>query len=119
MVRDAREHESDDRNRRELIELQNQADSLAYQTEKTLRELGDKVPGQERTNIENKVRELRETIQRDDATLIKRQTEDLQNAFHALSQQLYAQETQVGTNEHDPASPSDEGEVVEGQFREA
>ncbi len=92
MVRDAREHESDDRNRRELIELRNQADSLAYQTEKTLRELGDKVPGQERTNIENKVRELRETIQRDDATLIKRQTEDLQNAFHALSQQLYAQE---------------------------
>ncbi len=119
MVRDAREHESDDRNRRELIELQNQADSLAYQTEKTLRELGDKVPGHERTNIENKVRELRETIQRDDATLIKRQTEDLQNAFHALSQQLYAQDTQVGTNGHDPASPSDEGEVVEGQFREA
>jgi molecular chaperone DnaK len=120
MVQNARENESEDRNRRELIEARNHADSIAYQTEKTLRELGDKIPADERTNIENKIRELRETVQHDDTALIKRQTEDLQNAFHAISQQLYAQQAQSGTNGNGYASggSSDEGEVVEGQFRE-
>ena len=119
LVRDAREHESDDRQRRELVEARNQADSMAYQTENTLRDLGDKVPYNERTNIENKVRELREIVQGDDASLIKRRTEELQNAFHALSQQMDAQQTQAGSNGHGSADTSEDGEVVEGQFREA
>ena len=121
MVEDARDHESDDRKRRELIEAQNTADSLAYQTEKTLGELGDKVPVDERQKIETKITELRETIKSDEIESIRRDTEDLQNAFHALSQQLYAQQQpEPGSNGHEPQSPHDEGEdeVVEGEFRE-
>jgi molecular chaperone DnaK len=123
MVEDARDHESDDRKRRELIEARNTADSLAYQTEKTLGELGDKVPADERQKIETKITELRETIKRDEIESIRRDTEDLQNAFHALSQQLYAQQQpEPGSNGHEPQSPHDEGEaedeVVEGEFRE-
>jgi len=128
MVNEAREHEAEDRKRRELIEARNMGDSLAYQTEKTLRELGDKVPADERQNIESKIAELREALKGDDIEQIKRLSEGLQNAFHALSQQLYAQQaTEATPGGYAPGSsgnghggqPDDEGEVVEGEFREA
>ena len=122
MVEDARDHESDDRKRRELIEARNTADSLAYQTEKTLRELGDKIPANERQNIETKITELRELIKSENVESIRKETEELQNAFHALSQQMYAQQQpEPGSNGHDPQSHQDEegeDEVVEGEFRE-
>lgn len=120
MIRDAREHEMEDRRRRELVEARNNADNLAYQTEKTLRELGEKVSPHERERIENKIKDLREAIKGDDSDRIRRLTEDLQNAFHALSQQLYAQQTQAqtGGNGHGSTAPEGEGEVVEGEFRE-
>jgi len=122
MVSEARDHESEDRKRRELIEARNNADSLAYQTEKTLQDLGDKIPAEERQNIESKISELRETIKGDNIDSIRQQTEDLQNAFHAISQQMYTQQQQAepGSNGHGPQSHDDEGEdeVVEGEFRE-
>lgn len=122
MVQDAREHESEDKKRRELIEARNNADNLAYQTEKTLNDLGDKVPLEERQNIESKISELRETIKTDNVDSIRTQTEQLQNAFHAISQQMYAQQQQAepGNNGHDPQAHQDEGEedIVEGEFRE-
>jgi molecular chaperone DnaK len=122
-VRESRENEAEDRKRRELVEARNQADSLAYQTEKTLRDLGDRVPAGERTNIENKLNALRESIQGDDLSSIRQQTDDLQNAFHALSQQLYAQQPEGPTQGPDGGgqgqSPEGDDEVVEGEFREA
>jgi molecular chaperone DnaK len=128
-VREAREHEAEDRKRRELVETRNTADSLAYQTEKALSDLGDKVPSSERQNIERKIGDLREAIKGEDDSRIRRLTEELQNAFHALSQQMYAQAAQPGNtaqggNGHDPStghktSPQDDGEVIEGEFREA
>jgi molecular chaperone DnaK len=125
MVAQAREHESEDKALRELVEARNQADGLAYQTEKTLDELGDKVPAGERESIQGKITELREAAEGEDAAAIKRLSEELQNAFHALTQQLYAQ-GQAGEaapngngNGRGPASGEDEGEVVEGEFHEA
>jgi molecular chaperone DnaK len=126
MVKEAREHEGEDRQRRELVEARNTADTLAYQTEKTLKELGDKVPASERATIETKVKDLRASLESDDQSKIKRQSEDLQNAFHALSQQLYASQAApngASANGHSPNGnghkSADEGEVVEGEFREA
>ena len=125
MVKEAREHEGEDRKRRELVEARNAGDGLAYQTEKTLKELGDKVPGSERANIEAKVKDLRQSLEGEDHSTIKRLSEELQNAFHALSQQLYAAEqaTQQQPNGASPTEaghkPDEEGEVVEGEFREA
>jgi molecular chaperone DnaK len=123
MVRTARENEAEDRRRRELVEARNTSDTLAYQTEKTLRDLGERVPAGERQNIDNKIRELREAIKGEDTNQIRRLTEDLQNAFHAISQQMYAQQQQQPHGQagdgHGPAGPEDEGEVVEGEFREA
>jgi len=80
------------------------------------------VPANERSNIESKLSGLRGALKGSDTNSIKHQIDDLQNAFHALSQQLYAQESQPGNgngNGHGPHGPSDEGEVVEGEFREA
>jgi molecular chaperone DnaK len=123
MVRTARENEAEDRRRRELVEARNNADTLAYQTEKTLRDLGDKVPAGERENIENKVKDLREAIKGEDTSRIRQLTEELQNAFHAISQQMYAQQQQQETGQpgdgRESEGPEDEGEVVEGEFREA
>ncbi len=122
MVSEAREHESEDRKHRELVEARNMADSLAYQTEKTLRELGDKVPANERQTIEEKINAVRQSIKGDDTNNIKRLQDELQNAFHALSQQLYAQQQQTGQqpggNGQGPRTDG-EGDVVEGEFREA
>jgi len=121
-VKEGREHEAEDRRQRELIEARNHGDQMIYQTEKTLRDLGDKVPANERSNIESKLSSLREALKGSDTNSIKHQIDDLQNAFHALSQQLYAQQSQPGNgngNGHGPHGPSDEGEVVEGEFREA
>ena len=126
MVSEARSHEADDRKRRELVEVRNTADSLAYQTEKTLNELGAKVPADERQKIQGTINRLREAVKGEDTDSIKRISEELQNAFHALSQQLYAQQTAQsggaprGSNgkERGP-SGEDEGEILEGEFREA
>jgi len=135
MVQEAREHESEDRNRKELIESRNTADNLAYQTEKTLQQLGEKVPESERKNIQEKINSLREVIKGENTPEIKRHIEDVQNAFHALSQQLYADQQSAGEQSSDaytggnghnghgqapsPGGDADQGEVVEGEFREA
>jgi len=133
MIKQARENEAEDRKRRELIEARNMADSLAYQTEKTLGELGDKIPENERQDIQAKIASLHEAIKGEDAEQIKQLSDDVQNAFHALSQQLYAQqqtaggspgESMPGGNGHGPAagsgSPSSEDEeVIEGEFHDA
>jgi molecular chaperone DnaK len=130
MVAEARDHEAEDRKRRELVEARNTADGLAYQTEKTLKELGEKVPAADRSNIEAKVKELRTAIEGDDEEKIKNLSDDLQNAFHALSQQLYAQQQPgptASSNGHNGPSTNGaghkpgeaEGEVIEGEFTEA
>jgi molecular chaperone DnaK len=125
MVQQARENEAEDRRRRELIEARNAADSLAYNSEKNLRDLGDKVPVGERDHIQSKINSLREAMQSDDPARIKRETDELQTMFHALSQQLYAQQSapQGGPNGQPDMGGQrpgeDEGDVVEGEFREA
>jgi molecular chaperone DnaK len=129
-VREAREHEADDKHQRELIQARNTADSLVYQTEKTLRELQDKVPASDRQNIESKLSQLREAMKGNDINRINNLTNDLQNAFYALSQQLYATQSsaQPGNgnsdspssngNGHKPRNPDEEGEILEGEYRE-
>lgn len=125
-VREAREHEAEDQHHREMIEARNTGDNLVYQTEKTLRDLNGKVSPSDKQAIQGKINDLREALPGADIARIRRLTEDLQNAFFALSQQLYAQQGQPnpsagGGNGHRPPQPptDDEGEVVEGEFHEA
>jgi len=118
-VREARENETDDRRQRELIEARNHADTMAYQTEKMLRELGDKVPASERQNIEAQVNALRELIKGSDIETIRSKSEELNSALHALSQQLYAQQSGGAAPDTGESKPDGEGEVYEGEFHEA
>ena len=117
MVQESRAHEAEDKKRRELIEAKNTADNLAYQLEKTLRELGDKVPANERAGIEAKINDLTQAAQTDDVNKIKKTTDDAQNAFHALSQQLYAQGQPQGQAEGSGPStpPPSDGDVIDGE----
>ena len=103
----------------EVIEVKNHADNLAYQIEKSLRDLGDKVPSAERSSIEAKVNELKQAAQGEDVDQIKKLTEELQNTFHALSQQLYAQGQQQGQPQPEGGSsgPQD-GDVIDGEVKE-
>jgi molecular chaperone DnaK len=119
MVQEARQHEAEDRKRRELIDARNTADSLVYQTEKALRDLGDKVPAAERSTIEDKINTLKQVAQGDDINRIKQASEEVQQAFHALSQQLYAQGQPQPEAPGGPSTPPQGGDdVIEGEVRE-
>lgn len=122
MVKAAREHEADDKRLRELVEARNQADQLIYTVEKTMKELGDKVPASDKTQIESVVEQLRSAKDGDDINQIKSLTEQLQQASYALSQQMYQQQAPQGeaegfTNGQTGGAESDE-DVVEGEFQE-
>jgi len=120
MVNEARSHEAEDKKRRELIDAKNTADSLVYQTEKALRDLGDKVPSAERGEIENKINDLKSAAQGDDLTLINKSAEAVQQTFHALSQQLYAQGQPQPEAAGGPSTPSgsSDDDVIEGEVKE-
>jgi len=119
MVQEARSHEAEDKKRRELIDAKNTADSLVYQTEKALRDLGDKVPSAERGEIENKINDLKTAAQGDDISRIQQASEAVQQAFHALSQQLYAQGQPQPEAPGGPSTPpSGDDDVIEGEVKE-
>lgn len=118
MVQEARQNEAADKKRREVIEVKNNADNLAYQIEKSLRELGDKVPAAERGSIETKVNELKQAAQGEDIDNIKKLTEELQNTFHALSQQMYAQGQPQAQPEGGQQSAPQDGDVIDGEVKE-
>jgi len=130
-VEEAKRYEADDKKRRELIDARNNADSLIYQTEKALNELGEKVPSSDRGNIESKVNDLKQAVQSDDLGRIKKASEELQNVFYALSQQLYAQGQtppgagpqgfagqQPGETGNEPPPGGPEGDVIDGQAKD-
>ncbi|HHS97483.1 MAG TPA: molecular chaperone DnaK [Chloroflexi bacterium] len=122
LVQEAKRHEAEDRQRKELVEARNTADQLIYQTEKFLRELGDKVPASDRSRIEQTISDLKEAMKGDDIARIRRLIEDLRNASMALGQQMYAQQQQAAggpTPGPGPEGPSSGGEdVIEGEFEE-
>ncbi|TRZ72979.1 MAG: molecular chaperone DnaK [Actinobacteria bacterium] len=89
MVKDAEEHAEEDKARREEAEIRNNADSLVYQTEKVLREQGEKVTEEERTAVEGPMAELKTLLQGSDNAAIKVATEKLMTASQAFGQKLY------------------------------
>jgi molecular chaperone DnaK len=90
MVHEAESHASEDAAKREEIELRNQADSLVYTTEKTLKEHGDSLDTGEKSAIEEAISKLNETLKEGDAEAIKRDMEALQTASYKLAEKMYA-----------------------------
>jgi len=90
-IKDAEKYAEEDRKRKELIEARNHGDSMIYQTEKTLRELGDKIDPADKSIIEAELNNLKEVMKGNDAAAIKAATEKLSQAFYSVSQKLYQQ----------------------------
>jgi len=121
MVQESRQHEAEDKKRREVIDARNTADTLVYQTEKALRELGSKVSGTDAQDIQSKVDELKAAAQGEDVNRIKQASEKVEQAFHALSQQLYAQGQPQPEPQGGPSGQggsNHDGDVIEGEVKE-
>ena len=116
MTREAESHAEDDKKKREVVDLKNQADQLIYSTEKTLKEHGDKVSAQTRGNIENAVNNLKEAIKGENADAIKKAIENLGTAGQELGKVLYEeaakkQAASAPTGGASQAAPHPEEEV--------
>ena len=117
MVKDAEAHAAEDQGKRELIDARNQADSLAYSVEKTVNENRDRLPATDVHAIEGAIATLREAVKGDDINAVRRASEALEKASHALAEQLYktqssGQSTSGGTGSHGHDDVR-EGEVVD------
>ncbi len=100
LVKDAEAHSEEDKKQREVIDFKNQADSLLYQTEKTLKDLGDKIPAEAKSKIETAQGRLREAAKGNDINEIKSSMEELNQIFQKISTELYQQTSrdQAGGN---------------------
>jgi molecular chaperone DnaK len=107
MVREAEQNRANDERRADVAKVRNEADSLIYQTEKSLMTLGDKVNTTDRAQVENLMNDLHEAINREDINAIRNGIQNLESASHALSQQVYANQ-----------NPNNPDNVVEGQYTE-
>jgi len=126
MRRDAEAHAEEDQKRRELIEARNTADNAIYTSEKTLKDLGEKVSEQHKAAVEDQIATLRRLREEDDAEAINKAIEDLMKTLQEIGQAAYAQEqaqaqqapqddgTGQGTSHAD-----DQGDVIDGEFTEA
>jgi len=112
MRREAEQYAEEDRKRLERVEVRNEADQLVYSVEKSLRELGDKVPQGKRAEIEEKVRRLKESLSRDaEVAELRRGIEELRQASFDLAQQVYQQaQAQAQTQTQAPGGDGDKGE---------
>lgn len=117
MVREAEINAEEDHRRHEEIETKNHADSIAYTTEKTLREIGDRLPPELRSEAEGKVAAVRSAIQSGDTYQVKRTVEELEATMQRVGQEVYSY---AGAGAHPDSEPhGDDGSgTVEGEFRE-
>lgn len=96
LVKDAEMHAGEDQKKKELIEARNKADSLIYQTEKSLKEFGDKVDSETKSKIESSVADLKKAMESDDTERINQVCDELTQASHKLAEAMYQQTTQEG-----------------------
>ena len=132
MQREAEAHAEEDKKAKEAIEIKNNADMLAYQSEKQLKELGDKISGDKKKQVEDAIAAVRDAINRNDTDAMKRTYDDLQNKFQEVSAELYKQasaqpgprpgpagpeaQPRGGTEEGAGPAKRGEGDVVDAEF---
>jgi molecular chaperone DnaK len=131
MQREAESHAEEDKKAKEAIEIKNNADMLAYQSEKQLKELGDKISGDKKKQVEDAIAAVRDAINRNDVDAMKRTYDDLQNKFQEVSADLYKQasaqagprpgpqpgpEAQQRSGAEEGAAKRGDGDVVDAEF---
>jgi molecular chaperone DnaK len=115
MVKDAESHAAEDRRLRELAEARNNGDNAAYQAEKQLADLGDKVDAGSKEEIERAIKDVRDALGSEDPEEIKRKTEALQQAFHTVSEQVYQAAAQAQATAGNGASADGAGQPAEAE----
>jgi molecular chaperone DnaK len=121
MIRDAEAHAAEDRRRREEADVRNNADTLVYQTEKLLREQGDKITGEEKSRVEEGLKALKDALAGSDVEAIRRATETLMTASQGFAQRLYQQAAQAagdgaGSGTGGGARTSSDDEIVDAEI---
>ena len=122
MVADAEAHAEEDKKFRELVEVRNRADALVHSVEKSLKDLGDKVSGEERAKVESALAELRTALKGDDQSAIEKKSEALASAAAGIAQQAYGAAGAAGAAGEGAASagasaPGGEN-VVDAEFED-
>ncbi|MFO7832016.1 MAG: molecular chaperone DnaK [Desulfuromonadaceae bacterium] len=120
MVKDAEMHESEDKKRRELIEAKNQADSLVYTTEKSLKDNEDKIDAETKSNIESALEDVKKAMEGDDVETINKSVEALSQASHKLAEAMYAEAQQEGEAGEGAEQGETQGEddVVDAEYED-
>jgi molecular chaperone DnaK len=126
MRQEAEQHAEEDRKRRELIEAKNRADNMVYSAEKTLKDLGDKVPDDVKQKVKDAAAKVREVKDGEDLDAIKKATDELTEVLQQLGQAAYQQEQPAGesasSGEADKSSDDKSGgdgeDVVDGEFKQ-
>ncbi|OLB58258.1 MAG: molecular chaperone DnaK [Ktedonobacter sp. 13_2_20CM_2_56_8] len=122
MVREAELHAQEDRQRREEIEMRNRADSLAYQAERTLQDVGDKISASLRSEVEERVKAVRDALASNDLTRVRSAADELERTMQRIGQEAYSQPGTAGGDGTSGAAPGTasggESGTVEGEYRE-
>ena len=126
-MKEAEAHKAEDDKKKELIEVRNQAESLVYQSEKALKDAGDKVSAEVKSDVEEKIKLAKEALEADDIDTIKKATEELSSSTSKIGEAMYQQQqaeqqpqssTEEPAQESSDASASDSGEAQEGEVVE-
>ncbi len=129
LVKEAEAHAEEDKQKRELVEAQNLADSMIYQTEKSMKDVGeDKLDAETKADIESKIEELKKVKDSSDTDAIKQKTEELAQASHKLAETMYQQASQEGSQQTGAGDPGDQAQddaaaddddVIDADYEEA
>ena len=111
-MKEAEQYAAQDSKMKEEVEIRNQADQMVYQSEKTLGEMGDKIPADDKTKVQSGIDKLKEVLKGTDTAAIKSATEELTQAFYAVSEKLYQQ---AGPQQGQPGAGPDMGGNADGQ----
>lgn len=123
-IKDAEKYAEEDKKRKEAVEVKNTADSLVYQTEKTLTDLGDNVSSSDKTDIEDAIKELKEVMNGEDIELIKTKTDALQQKVYAMTEKMYGAvkndnvQGQAYDEAYDMGTESAKDDYIEADFVE-
>ena len=116
-IKDAEKYAEEDRKRKEKVEVLNQADTLVYTTEKTLKELGDKVSGDQKAKVEKALEATKEAMKSEDVGRIKSAIEELTKEMHPISTILYQQQAQQQAGKEEPKEEKKEEKVTDAEYK--
>ena len=118
-IKDAEKFAEEDKKQKEAVDIRNRADSMVFQCEKTLGELGDKVDAADKAGVENAIAKLKETLKGNDTDAIKADTEAVEKEFYKISEKLYAQYQQnPGAQDYDAGAQGGDGQFYDANYED-